>query len=324
MVAGDRIVFMGTPDFAVPVLAALCESGHQVVGVVTQPDKPVGRNRQPQPTPVKAEAQRRNVPLMQPVKVRQTAALQQIEAWQPDVLVTCAYGQLLPQRLLDIPTCGSLNVHASLLPRWRGAAPIQRAIMAGDTMTGIAIMEMVAALDAGPVYATASVEVGPDDDFGGVHDRLAAVGGRLLVDVLPDYLLKRLPGTVQDETLVTYAHRIERTDEWIHWNQSAAVVHNHVRALHPWPGASARVGDQTIKIWTTQRASDIAGMGAEPGVVVHQGKRVLVACREGWVELGDVQPAGKRRMSSSDWLRGLQGAAVRLLGTTDTVSQAPQ
>lgn len=306
-----NILFMGTPDFSVPILRALCDGGFRVVGVVTQPDKPTGRKRTLTAPPVKREAQVRGIPVLQPQRVRQKDALAEIAGLQPDAIVTAAYGQILPQALLDIPTVGCLNVHASLLPRWRGAAPIQRAIMAGDAKTGVSIMEMVAKLDAGPVYGKEEVDILSEDDFGRLHDRLSDVGASLLLRLLPMYLRGELPPVEQPEDGVTYAERIIRDDEWIGWDSPVAAVHNHVRALNPWPGASTRIDDMPVKIWKGSPAHLDTTLEGVPGRVIRVGKDVLVECQDGYFSLDEVQPAGKRKMSALDWFYGQKTDAIR-------------
>lgn len=309
--ASGRILFMGTPDFAVPSLRALAAGPHQVVGVVTQPDRPQGRKRALTPSPVKRAAVELEIPVLQPNRVRESQALEQIAALRPDVLVTAAYGQLLPQRLLDLPTIGCVNVHASLLPRWRGAAPIHRAILAGDTETGVTLMEMVAALDAGPVLCARAVPIGQDDDVGVLHDRLAALGAQLLEELLPSYLAGDIRAVPQPEDGVTYAERLTRADEWLDFTRSAEEVHNHIRGLSPWPGAAAHWQGGDLKIWSAARCSDAAELIAmqseiesTPGTLITVGGVALVRCADGWLHLQDVQPAGKRRMAAADWLRG--------------------
>ncbi|MBZ0303785.1 MAG: methionyl-tRNA formyltransferase, partial [Anaerolineae bacterium] len=199
-----EIVFMGTPDFAVPVLRALIEH-HTVIGVVTQPDRPAGRSRQIQASPIKTLALSHHIPVFQPEKIRHPEAIAELEQWQPDVYIVAAFGQILPQRVLDIPPHGSINVHASLLPRWRGAAPIQAVIRAGDAETGITIMKMDAGLDTGPILSQRTIPITPDETGASLHDKLAEVGAALLIDTLPDYLDGAIQPQAQDETLVTYA-----------------------------------------------------------------------------------------------------------------------
>jgi len=314
----SRVLFMGTPDFAVPVLNALVRSGYEVCAVVTQPDKPTGRRQRLTSPPVKVAAQALGLVVLQPVRVRQPEALQEIAALQPDVIVTAAYGQLLPQALLDIPRVGCLNIHASLLPRWRGAAPIHRALLAGDTTTGVTIMEMVLSLDAGPIVAQESMDIYPTDNVEALHNRLAALGADMLVDVLPRYLDGELPLRAQPEEGVTYAGKITAEDERIDWNQSAVAVFNQIRGLSPWPVARTSYNGQPLKVWDAQLPKEappeFPGQTdpMPPGQVVFTGKEVLVKCRPGWLQLIQVQPAGKRSMAAADWLRGVTAKTVQL------------
>jgi methionyl-tRNA formyltransferase len=307
-----RVIFMGTPDFAVPSLQALATGPFEIVGVVTQPDRPQGRKRILAPPPVKQAAEALGLPVFQPEKVRAEASLKQLAALRPDVLVTAAYGQILPQKLLDIPRVGCINVHASLLPRWRGAAPIHRAILAGDTETGVTLMEMVAALDAGPVLGAVRVPILPEDNVGTLHDRLAQAGAALLRELLPAYLRGEIQPTPQPKDGVTYADRILRKDEWLDWSQSVRTVFNHIRGLSPWPGAATRWRDGDLKVWAAALpASTAAEAGlppasdaVQPGCAVMRKDGVFVRCGDGWVELREVQPSGRRRMSAADWFRG--------------------
>ncbi|WP_029420573.1 methionyl-tRNA formyltransferase [Alicyclobacillus macrosporangiidus] len=308
-----RIVFFGTPDFAVPVLRALAGAPWaEVAGVVTQPDRPAGRRQTLTPPPVKRAAQELGLPVWQPERVRAPEALEAIARLEPDVCVTAAYGQILPQRLLDIPRRGCLNVHASLLPRWRGAAPIHRAILAGDERTGVTLMEMVAALDAGPIVGAREIPIDPDDDAGTLHDKLAALGAALVLELLPDYVAGRVIPQPQPEDGVTYADRITRADEWIDWQRPVREVHNQVRGLRPWPGASAQVDGGALKVWRTAPATAVE-VPAEPGVVrMFPDVGVAVRCADGWLRMDEVQPAGRRRMPAADWWRGLRRDEVRM------------
>ncbi|QSO49504.1 methionyl-tRNA formyltransferase [Alicyclobacillus mengziensis] len=322
-----RVVMMGTPDFAVPTLRELVNSPEfEVILVITQPDKPAGRKRELVPSPVKRAALSYGLPLRQPDKVSSTAFIEELAAFRPDVLVTAAYGQILSNRLLDVPPLGCLNVHASLLPRWRGAAPIHRAIMAGDNVTGVTIMKTVRALDAGPVLGTEAVCISPSDTTGTVHDQLAEAGARLLVHLLPKYASGELVPRVQDESLVTYAARILRSDEWVKFTNPMWTVHNHVRGLSPWPGTTALFDGQPLKLWQTRWPE---GEGESPvqnllpdapeGTVSIKGDgRVWVRCADGWLELDEVQPSGKKRMSARDWMHGLRRTQVRLEPVEET------
>ncbi|WP_206918328.1 methionyl-tRNA formyltransferase [Alicyclobacillus suci] len=298
-----KVVFMGTPDFAVPTLDALVSQGWELL-VVTQPDKRVGRKKVLTPPPVKAAALRHGLPVLQPEKVRDKASVEEILAFAPDLIVTAAYGQLLPTPVLSIPKVGAINVHASLLPRWRGAAPIHRAIMAGDEMTGVTLMEMVKALDAGPMLEQRAIPILDEDDVGSLHDKLAELGAKMCVEVLPKYLAGDIVVTEQPETGVTYAARIEREDEFIDWAQSAQVVHRQIRGLSPWPGASAWDGEQTYKVWAAKKSEGLVKL--EPGQVRRIGGEIVVGCGDDALVLETIQPSGKRKMSARDWFAGLR------------------
>ncbi len=297
-----RVVFMGTPDFAVPSLNALVKSGYDVF-VVTQPDKPVGRKRTLTPPPVKEAALFAGLTVLQPTRVRNQEAVAELMDFKPDVLVTAAYGQLLPKQVLDIPRIGSLNVHASLLPKWRGAAPIHRALLAGDRETGITIMEMVKALDAGPIVGIEKTPILDSDDVGTLHDRLAEIGANLLTHLLPDYLRGEIPTLEQDELGVTYAERIIREDEFLDFGLDVVKVFNHVRGLSPWPGATAKYGEHFMKLWKAQVYDDKI-TGAIGQVEQAQTNDIVVQCKNGRLQLLEVQPSGKRKMSADEWYRG--------------------
>ena len=316
-----RVLFMGTPDFAVPALEAVAKGPYDVVAVVTQPDRPQGRKRILTPSPVKRAAQALSLPILQPEKVRRDAVLTQIAALRPDVLVTAAYGQILPQRLLDIPRVGCINIHASLLPRWRGAAPIHRALLAGDAETGVTLMEMVAALDAGPILGARAIPIELEDNVGSLHDRLAAIGAQMLVELLPDYLSGQVQGQPQPDTGVTYAERLHREDEWITWARPVVAVHDHIRGLSPWPGAAAKLDGAEFKIWAARPSVDSSlGTPGLPGTVRVNRRQVLVSCLDGWIELNSLQPAGRKAMSADDWARGVTPDGLRFTSpelTTD-------
>jgi methionyl-tRNA formyltransferase len=305
-----RILFMGTPDFAVESLQKLVQQRYDIL-VVTQPDKPAGRKKTLTPPPVKEAALSLGLPVMQPVKVRDNDALNQIAAFKPDVLVTAAYGQLLPQKLLDIPRVGPLNVHASLLPRWRGAAPIHRAILSGDAETGVSIMEMVKALDAGPVIGMEKTPIHLTDTVGTLHDRLAKIGADLLVRLLPDYMSGSMKAIPQTEDGVTYAERIVRADEFIDFKGTTMQVYNHVRGLSPWPGAVVKFKDSLLKIWAAKPFDN--KIETESGATSQlDDSTVIVQCADGRLQLLELQPAGKRKMTASEWMRGIQEMPIRL------------
>ncbi|MHB1681983.1 MAG: methionyl-tRNA formyltransferase [Bacilli bacterium] len=299
-----RILFMGTPEFAVPSLAALLDDGWPVVGIVTQPDRPVGRKRSLTPSPVKSRALQSAIPVLQPQRVRRPEALEAIAALRPNMIVTAAYGQILPTALLEMADLGAFNVHASLLPLYRGAAPIQWALMNGEERTGITIMTMVKELDAGPIWATAETAIAPADTYGTLHDRLAILGAQLLRDSLPRMISGQLIAQPQDESAVTYAPPIRRKDEQIDFRETAQRVCDIVRALSPQPGAFTRVGDRALKIWSARPAEDWTG-SARPGQFVgRSADGPVIACGAGAIVATRLQAAGRTVQSGADFLRG--------------------
>lgn len=320
MISPIRVLFMGTPDFAVPSLRALASDPQiEVVGVVTQPDRPVGRKHVLKPSPVKVAAEELGFPVLQPLKVRAQEALAQIATLHFDVLVTAAYGQLLPQRLLDIARVGCLNVHASLLPRWRGAAPIHRALMAGDERTGVTIMEMVLALDAGPVVAVRSTSICSTDDVGTLHERLAVMGAEALLEVLPAYVQGDIEPHEQAQEGITYAQRVVREDEFLDWRQDVAQVDYQIRGLSPWPGAYTVLDGAVFKVWKGAVAEGVHSGGGQSGTVREfPGQGVHVRCGNGWYQLCTVQPSGKRKMDASEWFRGISASEARFETTVKT------
>ena len=301
-----RIVFMGTPDIACPTLQALAATpGFQVVGVVVQPDKPKGRDLKLQPPPAKELAQRLGLPVLQPERARNEGFLAQLRELRPDLIAVLAYGQILPQAILDLPPHGCLNVHTSLLPRWRGAAPIQWAILEGDAESGVAIMRMDAGLDTGGVVATRATPIAPDDNAQTLHDRLAVLGAELLVQTIPRYVSGELQPSPQSAAGVTYARKLTKDDGRLDWSQPAHVLHNRLRAFTPWPGAFTFLPAQPkpllLKVW---RAELAAGSG-QPGQVLLADKSGLtIACRDHALRLLEVQREGSRRMTAAEFLAG--------------------
>ena len=293
-----NLVFAGTPEFARASLEALVESGRTPVAVYTQPDRPAGRGTKLTASPVKRYALEHGIPVHQPETLRDDAAVEELRALQPDLLVVAAYGLILPQTVLDIPTHGCLNVHASILPRWRGAAPIQAAILAGDEMTGISLMRMTAGLDCGPVFHIADIAIGAGETAGELHDRLAALGATALVEQLDDIVAGRLEAVDQDESLATYAPKIDKQDAEIDWSLPAAEVARRIRAYNPFPGAFTHDRETRIKIWS---ATPVEGTG-EPGVVLQfDGDAIVVACGEGALRLDELQLPGKRRAPTHEF-----------------------
>jgi methionyl-tRNA formyltransferase len=299
-----RIVYFGTPEFAVPTLRRLLDSDHSVVALVSQPDRPKGRGHKLVPTPTKELAQARGITVLQPEKLRDEGFLGQIRTLDPDLGVVAAYGKLLPDSLLQIPRFGMINVHASLLPRWRGAAPVHRAVIAGDIETGITIMRVVKELDAGAAFATVRRRIDPDETSVEVERDLSELGAGLLLDVVRQIAEGRAHETPQDESRVTYAAKITKAEGAVDWALPAQQLHNLVRGLQPWPLVSARLGDGRILIHRTQTTT--ATTPDRPGTIVRaEGERLEVAAGDGRVlRLLVVQPEGRRAMTTREFLAG--------------------
>lgn len=287
-----NIVFMGTPDFAVPALRALAAQ-HRILAVYSQPPRPAGRGQAPRPTPVAAEAATKGIEVRTPVSLRDPSVQAEFAALKADVAVVVAYGLILPQAVLDAPAKGCLNIHASLLPRWRGAAPIHRAILNGDAETGVCIMQMEAGLDTGPVLLREALPIGPADTTGDLHDRLSALGARMIVQALD----APLTATPQPAEGITYAAKIDKAEARIDWTQPAVVVDRQIRGLSPFPGAWCEVAGERVKLL---RSQVVAGQGA-PGQVLGG---FTIACGTGAVEVFEAQRAGKRPMPVAEVLKG--------------------
>ncbi len=309
-----RVAFAGTPEFALPAFNALVESRHSVVGVLTQPDRPKGRGRQLAASPVKLAAQARGVPVSQPPSLKSEADRADLIAWNPDVLVVVAYGLILPRAVLDLPRLGCVNIHASLLPRWRGAAPIQRAILAGDKETGVSIMKMEAGLDTGPVFLERRLRIGPEETGGSLHDRLAAEGGPAVLQVIDDLEADRARSNPQREDGVTYAAKIEKSEATIDWSRDAEEVGRKVRAFNPWPVAETRLNGEQLRIYKAHVISDgRAGSPHEPGTIIDvEGNLIVVACGRGSLGLSEVQRPGKRPVAARDLINSLELVGRRL------------
>lgn len=304
-----NILFAGTPPFAAAALAALLEAGHRISLVLTQPDRPAGRGLKAQASAVKQLALERGLVLAQPASLKDDAAVAQLAALNADVMVVAAYGLLLPQRVLDLPRLGCLNIHASLLPRWRGAAPIQRAILAGDAETGITIMQMDAGLDTGAILLASALPISNADTAQTLHDRLAALGAKLIVDALRDLP----PAVAQDSAQASYAAKITKAEAQIDWTRSATDIDRAVRAYNPVPGAFTLWQGQPLKIW---RAVPLdASVNAVPGTVVQAGgENLCVATGRGSLRLLEVQRAGGKRMDVRTFMAGASLAASEHLG----------
>lgn len=294
-----RIVFMGSPDFAVPALTRLAEN-YPVVGVVTQPDRPAGRGRTLMAPPVKVKALELGLPLLQPEKLRQPEVFQQLSRWEPDVIVVAAFGMILRQEVLDLPPFGCINIHASLLPRWRGAAPIQAALLAGDTETGITIMKLDAGVDTGPVLAQKAIPIGNSDTGGSIFTKLAELGGDLLLETLPGYLSGRNLPQPQDESRATYAPMLKKEEGLLDFKDSAENLVRRVRAFNPWPGTYILINDAPLKVHAAH---------SEPGPS-HPGKHSIfngkpaISTSAGLLVLDEVQPSGRRPMTGKAFLAG--------------------
>lgn len=293
------IVFMGTPDFAVPALKALIAE-HDVIGVVTQPDRPAGRRGGLRQPPVKEVALAHDIPVFQPEKLRQKDAIAKLAGWQADLFVVAAFGQILPQAVLDMPEFGCLNVHGSLLPRWRGAAPIHAAIRAGDTETGITIMQMDAGLDTGPMLTKRAVAITEHTTGQSLHDKLAQVGAELLIETIPGYINGDIQPQTQPEDGVTYAPQINKSDGLINWADSAVDIDRQVRAYTPWPGTFTYWNGKQLKILTGQPAAGTAPVGS----IQEQNGRIVIGTGDGVYHPSEVQLAGKKATDITDFVNG--------------------
>lgn len=298
-----RIIFAGTPEFAARPLQALIDHGIAPVAVYTQPDRPAGRGRQPTPSPVKAVALAAGIPVEQPVKLRgDEDALAQLRRYDADLMIVIAYGLILPQAVLDTPRLGCVNAHASLLPRWRGAAPIQRAIEAGDSESGVCLMHMDAGLDTGPVISRTVVPINDDMNAGDLHDALAASGITLLLEFLPHAPTLLQQAEAQPNMGVTYAHKLSKDEAVLNWQNTAVELARRVRAFNPWPVSSFQWRDQVFRVWSADAES--VEHSASPGTVRRHKDHFSVACKGGWLAINTLQPPGKKAMAAGDWLRG--------------------
>ncbi|WML27525.1 methionyl-tRNA formyltransferase [Neobacillus sp. OS1-33] len=299
-----KIVFMGTPDFSVPILQQLIQDGYEVIGVVTQPDRPVGRKRILTPPPVKVEALKHDIPVYQPEKIRQAEELDKILSLNPDLIVTAAFGQILPKQLLEAPRYRCINVHASLLPELRGGAPIHYAIMQGKQKTGVTIMYMVEKLDAGDILTRIEVPIAEEDNVGTLHIKLSTAGAKLLSETLPLLLDGRLTPKPQNNEEATFAANIKREQEKIIWSRTGEEIYNHIRGLNPWPVAFTTLNGQVIKIW---RAEKLTGQkSVTPGTILTiepDGFSVSTG-NETAIKIIELQPSGKTKMMSEQFLRG--------------------
>ena len=295
-----RIVFIGTGEIGVPTLLALLNSEHEVVAVVTQPDKRVGREQRIEPPPIKKESAKTRIPILQPARIKDQQATVEIRNFAPDVIVVVAYGQILPRGVLEIPRLACLNLHASLLPRWRGAAPIQAVIAAGDRETGITVMYMDEGLDTGDILLRRSVEILPNDTGGSLHDRLAQIAPEALLESLRLVVAGNAPRIPQDNARATYAPKLKREHGLIDWSESGEAIKRKIRAYNPWPGAFMKVDRQNLKVFS----ASVVDFNGQPGEVLRSDKDLVVATGKSALSLGEVQLEGKRRMSAAEFLRG--------------------
>ncbi len=305
-----RIIFAGTPDFAVPALQMLLDSEHDVVAVYTQPDRPSGRGRKLQPGPVKSLALSADTPVFQPVNLKEDADIIQLKALNADLMVVVAYGLILSQAVLDSPKLGCINIHGSLLPRWRGAAPINRAIMAGDKETGVTIMRVIKQLDAGDMLHKTLCTIGEQETASEIHDRMMVMGAEGLRKTLELMQTDQLCPEKQDEALVTYAHKLDKSESELDWKQSADDLARQVRGLNAWPVAQTRLGYKVLRIW---QAEVIAGDSrATPGTILEEPKYFDVVTGKGVLRLLEIQMPGKKRMLVTDFLNAHKVAGLHL------------
>jgi methionyl-tRNA formyltransferase len=311
-----KIIFMGTPDFAVAALDALCRDGREVILAVTQPDRQKGRGRKVIQTPVKVCAEKWGVPVFQPARIREAGAIEQIRSLEPDLIVVAAFGQILPQELLDIPRLGCINIHASLLPRLRGAAPIQWSVINGDTESGITLMQMDAGLDTGDILFQESVPIGPQETGESLYDRLAQLGGEMIVKYLPAIEAGDIHPVPQQDSLSTYAPMLKKEMGEIDWTMPAGQIEQRMRGMLPWPGAYTTLGGHILKIWRARVQTDAqVPAGTSPGTVLYTDKKTIcVAAGQGALELLEVQAEGKKRMETDAFLRGTKVSAGDVLG----------
>ena len=316
------IVFMGTPDFAVPCLRVLIANGYQVAAVVTQPDRPKGRKRVLTPPPVKVEAEKHGIPVLQPERIKHEAAVQSILRYKPDLIVTAAYGQILPKVILDAPSYGCVNVHASLLPKYRGGAPIHYALLKGEPATGVTLMYMAEGLDTGDMISRVELPITDEDTTGTLHDKLSEAGSALLKETLPQLLAGTVQAIPQNDDEATYAPNITRDDERIDWSRLTRDIFNQIRGLNPWPGAFTTWEGQALKVWAARPPSESgqergneAIEAMEPGTVLTMSSTgIQIKTGTGSLWLKQIQPAGKRRMDVAEFARGSAISEGTVLG----------
>ncbi|MDT8859079.1 methionyl-tRNA formyltransferase [Alkalihalobacillus sp. MEB130] len=299
-----KIVFMGTPDFSVPVLRNLVDAGYEIAAVVTQPDRPVGRKRVLTPPPVKIEAQKHEIDVLQPEKIRERSELDKVLAYQPDLIVTAAFGQILPKELLDYPKHGCINVHASLLPKYRGGAPIHQAIIDGENESGVTIMYMVEKLDAGDMLSHVRVPIEEHDHVGTMHDKLSVAGAKLLLDTIPELINGTISPQKQEESHVSFARNITRDMELLDWNRSGEELYNQIRGLHPWPVAYTIMEGKPLKVWWGEKVP--SNQTVVPGTIekIDEDGIVVATGSTTAIKITELQPSGKKKMDATSFIRG--------------------
>lgn len=315
-----KIIFMGTPDFSIPSIEAVYNSGNELIAVITQPDKPKGRGKQMAPPPIKEWAEKRGLPVYQPQRIRgDIHFIEKIAGMAPDLVVTAAFGQILPKDFLDIPRLGCINVHASLLPEYRGASPIQQVLIDGKEETGISLMYMDVGMDTGDVILQEKIQIGHDWDAGRLHDELSVLGGSVLARGLKLFEEGRPKGTPQDNTKATYCSKIDKSMGEINWDNSASSIRNLVRGLTPWPGAYTFLNGQRLKVWKVEEGVYSTDNEAFPGTVLASDEQngLLVRCGDGVLRITQLQGPGSRSMSDMDYLRGKPIEVGTLLGNQE-------
>ncbi|MCY4618837.1 MAG: methionyl-tRNA formyltransferase [Chloroflexi bacterium] len=310
-----RVLFYGSPDFAIPTLQALIDSPFRPIAVVTQPDARAGRGRSLRPPPIKQLAADHDIPALQPAKLRDRAAIAQIASLRPDLQIVAAYGQLIPTEILDLPSHGSLNVHASLLPRWRGASPISEAILQGDSETGVSIMLVDESEDTGDILRQQSTPVSPTENAGELSDRLAQIGARLLLETIPDWLNGAITPIPQDSDRATRARRVKKSQGRIDWQQPADQIARHIRAYTPWPAAATTLDQTPIRV--TLATYSNSAVQSLPGTILQAGTTIDVATANGVLQILRLQRAGKRELSAEEFARGTRDLVGRRFGTAD-------
>ncbi len=299
-----KIIFAGTPDFSVPTLQALSQSQHNVCAVYTQPDRTAGRGRKVQASPVKQWAVEQSISVEQPLNFKVSESIDTLKAYQADLMIVVAYGIILPEVILNAPRFGCINIHASLLPHWRGAAPIQRAILSGDKETGVTLMQMDKGLDTGDMLAKVTCPITQQDTSSTLHSKLSLLSATALIDLLADVEAGNTQATPQPSSEVSYAHKLSKQEALINWNMRANEVQRAIQGYNPWPVAHTLINEKTLRIWQASTTSEKAG--GTPGEIKIHGSQLFVACSDYCIEVTELQPANKRRMAASDYLSAHQ------------------